>query len=287
MKLNKLVILDKNEFNPKQREELKKLAKEFTIFEDLPKDDIEAIKRTGNADAVIVNWYSINKKILDACPNIKYLGVVATGYEWLDVNSAIQKGITVTNVPGYATEAVSNFIFKQLEGFNTKNKTLGIIGLGNIGSRVAELGKSRGLNVIYWSRTPKKSVFQAAKSIEEIFTKANLIALLVKLNSGTEKIIKNKQLDSLKENSIIVDVVSPKLFEDVDHLIQAVNSKDIKLILDFEADNKLSELAKTNKNIVYTPNIAWRSEKSIFNLHQIALENLKAYVNDKPQNKVK
>jgi lactate dehydrogenase-like 2-hydroxyacid dehydrogenase len=66
-----------------------------------------------------------------------------------------------------------------------------------------------------------------------------------------------------------------------------VNSKGIKLILDFEADNKLSELAKTNKNIVYTPNIAWRSEKSIFNLHQIALDNLKAYVNDKPQNKVK
>jgi len=287
MELNKLVILDKNEFNPKQREELKKLAKEFAVFEDLPKDDAEAIKRIGNADAVIVNWYSINKKILDACPSIKYLGVVATGYDWLDVNSAIQKGITVTNVPGYATEAVSSFIFKQLEGFDTQNKTLGIIGLGNIGSRVAELGKSRGLNVIYWSRTPKKSVFQAAKSIEEIFKKANLIALLVKLNSGTEKIIKNKHLDSLKENSIIVDVVSPKLFEDTGHLIQAVNSKGIKLILDFEADNKLSELAKTNKNIVYTPNIAWRSEKSIFNLHQIALDNLKSFVAGKTQNQVK
>ncbi len=155
MKIRKLVVLDKNEFSEEQKEELRKLADQFVIFDDMPKEDSEAIKRIGDADAIIVCWYSVNKDILDSCPNLGYMGVAATGYEWLDADSAVQKGIVVTNVPAYATEAVSNYIFKQLEGFDIENKTLGIIGLGNIGTRVAEIGKSRNMNVIYWNRTPK------------------------------------------------------------------------------------------------------------------------------------
>ncbi|MFH0755188.1 MAG: hypothetical protein V1910_00780 [bacterium] len=91
MEINKLVVLDKNEFNQKQREEIKKLAVQVSIFDDLPKNDDEAIERIKDADAVIVCWYSINKDILDSCPNIKYLGIVATGYEWCDVDYGFKK----------------------------------------------------------------------------------------------------------------------------------------------------------------------------------------------------
>ena len=103
----------------------------------------------------------------------------------------------------------------------------------------------------------------------------------------TEKIIKNKHLDLIKKDSIIIDTVSPKLFENVDYLIQIVNEKNIKLILDFNEDKKLSELSKINKNIIYTPHIAWKSEKSIFNLHQIAIENIKSFIEDNIKNQVK
>ena len=109
----------------------------------------------------------------------------------------------------------------------------------------------------------------------------------LKLNVETEKIIKNKHLDLIKKDSIIIDTVSPKLFENVDYLIQIVNEKNIKLILDFNEDKKLSELSKTNKNIIYTPCIAWKSKKSIFNLHQIAIENIKSFIEDNIKNQVK
>lgn len=286
MRIDKLVVLDKNGFNPKQREELKKLARQVIIFEDLPENDWEAIKRIGDADTVIVCWYSINKYILDSCPNIKYLGIVATGYEWCDVDYALQKGIIVTNVPAYATEAVANYVFRQIEQFSIKNKTLGVIGLGNIGTRVAEIAKTKNLEVIYWDKAPKNSDFRAVE-FDKIFRDSNIITLHLKLNSKTEKIIKNKHLDLVKKDSIIVDTVSPKLFDDLDYLIQIVNTKHIRLILDFDEDKKLSELSKTNKNIVYTPHIAWKSEKSIFNLHQIATENLESYFEGNIKNQIR
>lgn len=177
-------------------------------------------------------------------------------------------------------------MFKQLEQFDIKNKTLGVIGLGNIGTRVAEIGRSKNLNVLCWNRTVKKIDFQAVE-FDKIFKKSDIITLHLKLNAETEKIIKNKHLDLIKKDSIIIDTVSPKLFENVDYLIQIVNEKNIKLILDFNEDKKLSELSKINKNIIYTPHIAWKSEKSIFNLHQIAIENIKSFIEDNIKNQVK
>lgn len=285
MKIKKLVILDKNDFNKKQKEELKKLVKEVVIYEDMPKNDEEAIKRAGNADAILVCWYSLSNKCIDSCPNLKYLGVVATGYGWLAAEYAAKKGIMVTNVPGYATNAVSSFEFKQLENFNIKNKTIGIIGLGRIGSKVAEIANLKGLKTIYWNRTPKKTELEAI-NFDEIFRRANIIVLQVKYNHETKGIIKNKNLSDIKKGTMIINTVSPNLFEDEDFLIKIIKEKNLKLILDFEEKSKLQELAKTNKNIIYTEGIAWKSPESITNLHQIAIENLKSYKEEKIKNQI-
>lgn len=283
--IKKLVILDKNDFNEEQKKELKRLAKEVIIYEDIPKDDKGAIKRIGNADALIVCWYSLNDKCIDSCPNLKYFGVVATGYGWLAAEYAAKKGIIVTNIPGYATNAVSSFEFKQLDKFNIKNKTMGIIGLGRIGSKIAEIAKQKGLKVIYWNRTPKKTELEAV-AFDEIFKKADIIVLQVTYNNETKEIIKNKNLTDIKKGAIIINTVSPKLFEDENFLIKLIKEKNLKLILDFEEESKLPELAKTNKNIIYTKSIAWKSPESIFNLHKIAIENLISYKEGKIQNKI-
>lgn len=285
VEIKKLVILDKNDFNEEQKKELRKLAKEVVIYEDTPKDDEEAIKRVGNADALIVCWYSLSDKCIDSCSNLKYLGVVATGYGWLAAEYAAKKGIVVTNVPGYATNAVSSFEFKQLDKFNIKNKTIGIVGLGRIGSKVAEIAKQKGLKVIYWDRTAKKSELEAV-TFDEIFKRADISVLQVTYNNETKGIIKNNNLADIKKGAIIINTVSPKLFEDEDFLIKLVKEKNLKLILDFEEKSKLQELAKTNKNIIYTEGIAWKSPESIFNLHQIAIENLKSYKDGRIQNKI-
>jgi len=227
VEIKKLVILDKNNFNEEQKKELKGLAKEVIIYEDIPKDDEEVIKRIGNADALIVCWYSLSGKCIDSCPNLKYLGVVATGYGWLAAEYAAKKGIIVTNIPGYATNAVSSFEFKQLDKFNIKDKTMGIIGLGRIGSKVAEIANLKGLKVIYWDRTPKKTELESV-NFDEIFKRANIIVLQVTYNNETKGIIKNKNLANIKQGAIIINTVSPKLFEDEDFLIKLVKEKNLR-----------------------------------------------------------
>jgi glycerate dehydrogenase len=285
IEINKLVVLDKNEFNGRQRDELKRLAKEVVIYEDMPKSDDEAIRRIGDADAVIVCWYSLSERCVDSCPDLKYIGVVATGYGWLAAGYAAGKGIAATNVPGYATNAVSAFIFRQLGSFDTKNKTIAVIGLGRIGSRVAETAKRNGLKVICWNRTPKETDFEAV-GFDEAFKMADVIVLQMKSNEETKGIVKNRNLNEMKDGAIIVNVVSPKLFESEDYLISLMKKKKLKLVLDFEEKSRLAEAAKSDKNIIYTPGIAWRSDESIFNLHQIAIDNLKSYKNRKTQNKI-
>jgi glycerate dehydrogenase len=285
MKIKKLVILDKNDFNEKQKKELKDLAEEIIIYENTPKNDEEAIKRIGKADALIVCWYSLSEKCINSCSNLKYLGVIATGYGWLAAEYAAKKGIIVTNVPSYATNAVSSFEFKQLKNFNIKDKIIGIIGLGRIGSKVAEIAKLNGLKVIYWNRTPKKIELEAI-NFDEIFRIADIIVLQVKYNNETKGIIRNKNIADVKEGAIIINTVSPNLFEEEDFLIKIIKEKNLRLILDFEEKSKLQEVAKTNKNIIYTEGIAWKSPESIFNLHQIAIENLISYKKGKIQNKI-
>jgi phosphoglycerate dehydrogenase-like enzyme len=247
MKLKKIVVLDKNDFSDKQKEQLKALADEVEIYDDMPKDDGDVIQRIGNADAVIVCWHSLNRECIDRCENLKYLGVVATGYGWLSAEYAVKKGKTVTNVPGYATNAVADFIFRQLDKFDWKNKTLGIIGLGRIGARVAEIAKEKGLQVIYWNRTQKQTGFQS-KEFDEIFKESDIVVLQVTGCKETEGIVKNKNLDDLKNGTIIINVVSPKLFEDEKHLIGIIKKKNLKLILDFEEKSGLTEIAKKINN---------------------------------------
>jgi lactate dehydrogenase-like 2-hydroxyacid dehydrogenase len=285
MEIRKLVVLDKNQFSEQQKREIKTLAKEVVFYEDLPKDDEEAIRRIDDADALIVCWYSLSQGCIDSCPSLRYLGVVATGYGWLAAEYAKKKGIVVTNVPGYATNAVATFILNKLGNFDLKNKTLGVIGLGKIGSRVAELAKSTGLDVIYWNRTPERTGFRGV-GFGDVFRGADIIVLQVKSSAETRGIVKSKNLDDLKDGAIIVNVVSPKLFEDEDHLIALIGKKNLRLILDFEEKSGLEDIAKTNKNLLYSKGVAWQSPESVFNLHQIALENLKSYKEGKAQNRI-
>jgi len=283
-KLSRIVILDRNDFSQAQRNELKAMAKDVEIFNGMPKDDDDAINRMKDADAAIVCWYSLSKKCIDACRKLKYLGVVATGYSWLAADHAAKKGVTVTNVPGYATKAVSDFIFRQLD-FRPAGKTLGIIGFGRIGSRVAEIAKRKGFRVIYWNRTAKEAGFDA-KPFDDVFAESDVIVLQVKACEGTFGIVKRRNLESAKPGAIIVNTVSPRLFEDEKHLIGLARRKGLRLILDFEEKSMLSDAAKANKDITLTSGIAWKSGESVFRLHQIAIENLESWIGGKTQNRI-
>src|ERR1019366_4027785 len=164
-----LVIPDKNDINPEQLQKIRKLAQKVKSYEDIPKTEKEIIGRIGNADAILTSWIEINEWIIRSCPNLKYIGVMATGYGWIDIKAATKKGIVVTNVPHYATESATELILgnlialmrhtlkadeyfrngkgrrDELLGEELKGMVIGIIGLGEVGNRLAELSSAFGM----------------------------------------------------------------------------------------------------------------------------------------------
>ena len=189
----KIVILDGNALNPGDLswDGFEKLG-DVTLYDRTPKDLI--ISRIGDAEILITNKVSITKEILDECPNLKYIGVLATGYNIIDTKACAEKSIVVTNIPAYSTNAVAQAVFAYIleytNGVHSHNdsvqkgdwcnskdfcywthplleltdKTIGIVGFGSIGKQVAKIAHAFGMNVLSYSRTPSK-ITEPAKSV--------------------------------------------------------------------------------------------------------------------------
>lgn len=311
MKFKKLVVLDKVTMQGRQESELRKLAEETKIFRDNPKNKKETIKRIGNSDAIITSWVDINKEVLDSCPNLKYMGVWATGYSWIDTKHARKRGITVTNVPDYATESVAELVFGQLisllrktkqaddeirngkfefekfMGEELKGKTLGIIGLGRIGTRVSEIARAFGMDVIYFSRTrnpEQESGGIKYETLEELVKKSDIITLHA---SSSQEILTSKLLDQTNPGLVIVNMgVGGSVNEDA--LIKNLKSGRLRAVLDVFEDHKIKKGIKEapKENIILSPHIAFYTRQAIFRLTQACIENARSYLDGKTKNKV-
>lgn len=311
MKFKKLVVLDKVTMQGSQERELKELAEETEIFKDNPKNKKEAIERIGKADAIITSWVDIDREVLDSCPNLKYIGVWATGYSWIDTEHAKKKGVTVTNVPGYATESVVELVFSQLisllrktrqadeaarkgkfefekfMGEELKGKILGIIGLGRIGTRVAEIAKAFGMDIIYFSRTRKPE--QESKGIryenlKDLVKKADIITLHA---SSGENLIIPELIKETKKGTIIINMgIGGAVNEEA--LMEGVKSGKLMAVLDVYKDHKIKESMREapRENIILTPEIGFYTKQAIFRLTQTCIENARSYLEGKTKNKV-
>lgn len=305
MKIKKIVIPDKNEMLQEQEREIMKLVDNVKIYNDIPKTDEEIIKRIGDADAILTSWITINKKIIDSCKNLKYIGVIATGYSWIDTKAAKEKGVVVTNVPAYATESVAELVICQiismlrntkeadfrcrkgkfmqegLLGEEIKGKTIGIVGLGKIGSRVAELANAFGMSVIYNSKTEKNENYQYC-NLNDLLKKSDIITLHT--NSGDE-LIGEKELKLLKNGAIIVNFgVAGNINEDA--LIKELESGRLKAILDHYADHKIKAGFIESKNTLLTPEIGFYTKQALQILVNVSIDNLEGFLDGKIQNKV-
>jgi len=309
-KFQKLVVLDKVKMTKEQEKEIKSLAKEVAIYNDTAKNKAEVIKRIGDADAIITSWTDLDKKIFDACPNLKYLGIWATGYGWIDVKYANEKCMTVTNVPGYATESVAELVFGQLisllrktreadervrqgkfeqeglEGQELRGKTIGIIGFGRIGTRVAELAKAFGMNVIYFSRTRKPDCEKNGVkwcTLDELVKKADIITLHA---SSGEELLSEKELDEMKDGAIVINFgIAGAVNEDA--LIKRVKNGKLYAIMDHYVGHKIKPgfIEQTSRTLL-TPEIGFYTTQALSRLTQICIENAKSYLAGKVQNRV-
>lgn len=273
----------------------------------------EVVGRIGSAEVVITNKVALDASVLEACPSIKYIGVLATGYNVVDVNVAKQKGIAVTNIPTYGTAAVAQFAMALLleichhvghhsttvhAGTWTKcpdfcywdypliemaGKTMGIIGFGRIGQSVGSLAQAFGMNVLAYDAYQNPD-FENERceyvDLQALLEKSDVISLHTPLAAQTQGIINAASIATMKDGVIILNTSRGPLINEAD-LAQALKSgKVLAAALDvvssepIQPDNPLLGL----ENCIITPHIAWAPKESRQRLMDIAVQNLKSYL---------
>ena len=292
---------------------------EFVCYDRTPADQIAA--RIGDADAVIVNKTPISRETMNACPYLRYIGVLATGYNVVDTDAASEKGIAVTNIPTYGTDSVAQFAFAMLleichhvahhsqavhEGRWENNadwcfwdyplielagKAMGIIGFGRIGRAVGRLANAFGMHVLAYDtyRDPSlESDRLRYAELDELFAKSDVISLHCPLFPQTQGIINAANIAKMKDGVILLNNSRGPLVIEQD-LADALNAGKIAYagvdVVSTEpicGDNPLLKA----KNCLITPHISWAPKESRARLMDIAVDNLRAYMEGKPVNVV-
>ena len=242
MKFKKILTIGINE--SKLDPEYWKLVNSFSEKRiSLPKDSTEIKKHLSDTDCLLVNpfVFKVDKEIIDTAPNLKYIGVLATGYGAVDSSYATTKNITVCNIPGYSTESVAELAFaaileyirdiehaKQIvrKGdytdvprfpvYEIKDKNFGIIGLGRIGSRIGELALAFGAHVSYWSKNRKPKLEAKGieyQEIEKILSHCDFISLNLSLNKETEGFLNEPRIKKIKSGAVLLNLAPNELVD--------------------------------------------------------------------------
>ena len=314
--MKKLTILDGHAVNPGDLPwNFLDGIVDYKVYERTSPEEV--IKRIGNSDAVFLNKIQITKEIFDACPNLKYIGVLATGYNVIDLEAARAHGVTVTNIPAYSTDSVAQHVFSFILYFTNQvaqhsasvmagdwvkcpdfcywngslselsGKTLGIFGYGNIGKRVASIAQAFGMKVICCTRTPKDGMPEPV-SFEDLLKRSDFLTLHAPLTDQTKNIINKESLSLMKQSAYLINtarggfVVEKELADCLNAGGIAGYAADVLLQEPMAADNPLLKA----KNCVITPHIAWAPLETRKRLQGIAEENLKAWLGGKPINVV-
>ena len=313
----KIVVLDGYSANPGDLswQGLEQLG-ELTVY-DRTKPD-ETVARAAGAEVVLTNKVIINKETMAKLPCLKYIGVLATGYNVVDIEAARERGIVVTNVPAYSTESVAQMVFAHLltvtnrtEHYATQNrqgrwsanpdfcywdfphmelagKTFGIIGLGNIGQRVAQIALAFGMKVK--AMTSKDSLPDGIEkaSLEELLAESDVLSLHCPLTENTRHLMNDRTLRKMKPSAILINTGRGPLVDDqavADALAEgrlAAFCADVLTEEPPKADNPLLK----QPNAFTTPHIAWASTEARCRLIQVATDNVCSFLNGKPVNVV-
>lgn len=280
----------------------------------LSKESPKIKQYLANTDCLLVKFNPVSEDWINAAPNLKYIGVLATGYGKVATDLAKEKGVVVTSVPGYSTESVAELVFglilenirelnrakKQANegnydesGFTAteiKDKIFGIIGAGQIGIRVAEIAQGFGANVNYWNRSKKEILDSKGiiyKDTEELIAKSDILSLHLALTKETENFLNADRIKSLKNGAIIVNTAPMELI-DLDALEQRLVKNDIIFILDHSDEMKEEDLERFSKyeNCIIYPPIGYISKEAKVNQQEIFVKNIENFLKGKPTNVV-
>lgn len=315
-----IIVLDGFTLNPGDLnwKDLEELG-DVKVYDRTKILETSIIERIGTAEIIFTNKTPLPKEVLQKVPNVKYIGVLATGYNVVDVNTAKELGITVTNIPSYGTQAVAQFTFGLIlelchhigkHNSAVKNgewstspdfcfwktplvelsgKTIGLIGFGSIGQATAKIAEAFGMKVIVYTRTIKQG-FDSVNfvSFEELLAQSDIVSLHCPLTDETKGIMNKASLREMKRSAFLINTSRGPLINEND-LQEALNAKiiagaavDVVSKEPIEPSNPLLKV----ENCIITPHIAWASKEARQRLLNTSVENLKAFLEGKPQNTV-
>ena len=315
----KIVILDAYAANPGDLswDEFAALG-ELTVYDRTAQEDAAA--RIGDAEVVFINKVRLTDEIFAACPNLKLVSILATGYNIVDLAAAKRRGITVCNVPGYSTRAVVQMTFALLleichhighhsasvhNGDGAANpdwcywdyplielagKTIGIIGFGRIGQAEGRIAKAMGMRVLAYDIYPNDSGHAVGEyvDLDTLLAQSDVVSLHCNLTPENTGLINKETIAKMKGGAILLNNARGQLIVEQD-VADALNSGklaaaglDVVYTEPIRPDNPLL----TAKNCILTPHISWAPKESRQRIMEITAENIRAFLNGTPQNVV-
>lgn len=297
----------KNSFSEQQIEDLKNIGELIFLEHTFNLDEAPYLENDEEKILVVdPDWYNwdINEGHLKKIKNLKAVCLSTTAYDWIDLHYCKENKIIVTNIPKYSTDSVAEYaIFLMMclaKKFplqlkkdykmeysipmlttEIRNKTVGVIGLGTIGTKIAEMCKSLGMNVIYWNRTDKHNDFKRV-DLETIFSTADFIIPAFATNQETKKIITDELIRKMNNNALINVINNPEEIYNHKLLIQLAEDEKISYAFEIYDDNK--KVYDYKGNIMATAPYAFYTKEAIDRLVDIWCENVIAFANDNPQN---
>ena len=292
---------------------------EFVVYDRTPPELV--VERAKNADIAITNKVVFTDEIMGQLPRLRYIGVLATGYNVVDTEAAHRRGITITNIPAYSTASVAqlaiahllhitnniaahdaavhrgewtccpDFSFTVSPQTELDGKVFAVVGLGNTGMATAHIASALGMSVLAYTSKPQSALpdfVRKAQSLEQVFSEADVLSLHCPLTPDTEHIINAVHLAMMKPTAIIINTGRGPLIDET-ALAEALNQGRIYAagidVLTEEPPRNGSQLL-TAKNCHITPHIAWASLAARKRLMTIAIENVRAFLHGTPQNVV-
>jgi len=309
----KIVVVDHVYLEKEHIEKLRSTG-DLEIFGEPPRTPDELKERVKSADIVIVGWSDLTKNVIDSAKKLKMISIWATTCHYADLAAAKERGIVVTHVPGYATEAVAehafalllaairrlpsadthvrkgDFDWRPFGGVELYGKTLGIIGTGAIGCRVAEIAKAFKMQILAYDKYPNmKKAEEIGMKYVDLYTllkESDIVTLHVPLTSETERLIGKKEIEAMKKGAVIINTSQGRVIDER-ALIDALESGKLSCVgLDvFEEeppakDNPLFKL----DNAILSPHIGFHTVEAAKRCTDICVDNVVKFLEGRPQN---
>ena len=315
----RIVILDGHAANPGDLswEALKDFG-ELTIYDRTDKED--TIERSKDADIVLTNKVVFGRIELEQLPQLKYIGVTATGYNVVDMEAAHERGIIVTNVPAYSTESVAQAVFAHLLNITNRvehyadqvrggkwsespyfcywdtlltelsGKTFGIVGLGNIGMRVAAIANAFGMKVAAYTSKSQEALppYITKLSLDELYAECDVLSLHCPLTDSTYQMINRESIGKMKSSAILINTGRGALISEENVAAALKNNRlrayctDVLCEEPAAVDNPLLKC----ENAFVTPHNIWATHESRSRLVNVVINNVRAFIEGHPQNVV-